>query len=367
MLRRHVLCAATLIMQSTPQPVLARVPPSPISFVPRWVTLLRVAVALGGIALVAWLVVREDAGRLWQVLLGAASALPLAFALEVGRLLMETGASRAALGARRAAVPTSRLFLAQLVAHALLNVAPGGRSSAEVAKAALLSTWVGGAEAAAAGAVLQTATFVAVGMVSGICGAVIMALGLGGRTGDLLGVLLFGNMALLLFMGLGLRWVMRSRRLLGWLRRRLVKRADLIARFAAAVDAGGPLAFGPACFLVLGMTFQVAQMWVLAKAVGGTGGLAGAFAAQGVHLVTASVAVFVPGQLGAREAAFGLSAEAMGLQGTTAVVAATSIAMLAHVTQLVLAAIGFAVLLVWRRQPRIRANRPPKPVTAPGA
>jgi uncharacterized membrane protein YbhN (UPF0104 family) len=94
------------------------------------------------------------------------------------------------------------------------------------------------------------------------------------------------------------------------------------------------------------MTCQGLQMKVLAGGVGAPGTLAGAFAAQGVHLVVASVAVFVPGQLGAREAAFGLAAEA--LHTTTA--AATSIALLAHASQIALAVVGFVVLFAWRRR-----------------
>ena len=97
---------------------------------------MRVAVALGGLALTAWIVKREGVDAIGEAIGAALPVLPLAMAREVGRLLFETVATRTSLGERGRAVPISRLFLGQLVAHAMLNVAPGGRAAAEVTKAA---------------------------------------------------------------------------------------------------------------------------------------------------------------------------------------------------------------------------------------
>jgi hypothetical protein len=87
----------------------------------------------------------------------------------------------------------------------MLNVAPGGRSSAEVAKAALLGRSVGGPEAAAAGAVMQAATFVAVALVSVVCGVVALWQAPPHATTRWPVSLLFVNAAFLFGLGVGLR------------------------------------------------------------------------------------------------------------------------------------------------------------------
>lgn len=330
----------------------------------RLLAALRVLVALGGITLIVLVVRREGAGRIAEAVKRAEPVLLPAFLLEVGRLVMETFASRASLGERGKQVPWAHLFRAQLVAHAMLNVAPAPRASAEVTKAALLSRWVGGAESAAAGAVMQAATFVGVAFMSALCGAVTLVHAGGGSdargaTGRLLAGFLFGNAALLFGLGVGLRALLRSARAVRWVTRRFPSRAAVIERFRAAAAPGDLFAFRPALFLALGMTCQVLQMKVLAGGVGAPGTIGGAFAAQGVHLVMASVAVFVPGQLGAREAAFGLAADALG----TTSAAATSIALLAHASQVVLALIGFVVLFAWRRS-RAQAEARPEAIAS---
>jgi uncharacterized membrane protein YbhN (UPF0104 family) len=304
-------------------------------------TAVRVAAAFGGLAATAWLARAEGLGTVAEAIDQALPVLPAVIALEVGRLCFEALATRASLGARGRAVPLPRLFAGQLVAHAMLNVAPAGRPTAEVTKAALISRWVGGAEAAAAASLMQAATFVGVGFVSATCaaGAYLVA---GPQT---LFWLLVVNAAVLLLLGVGLRWLLGSERLVGWARRRLPRHERTIDRFRGSVRSGDPLTFWPAAFLALGMGCQVLQMGTLAGAVGARTGVAGAFAAQGVHLVTATAAVFVPGQLGAREAAFSLAA---GTLGTTPARAA-SIAICVHLSQLLLAFVGFVTLLAWRR------------------
>lgn len=312
---------------------------------------LRILIALAGIGLVVLVIRHEGPSRIAAALRRAQPVLPLAFSLEFGRLVMEALASRAALGARGRLVPWSRLLLAQFIAHGMLNVAPVGRTSAEVTKAALLGRWVGGVEAAAAGALMQSSTFVAVATVSLVCGLVTL-LAAGPTPAPhpslvpTLAGLLFANAALLFCLGVGLRALLRYRRAADWVKRRLPSHLLLVERFCNEAAMGDLFAFRPAFFLTLGMVCQILQMKVLADGVGGAGTIHGAFAAQGVHLVMASLAAFVPGQLGAREAAFGLAAEALG----TTPAAATSIALLAHASQIALSLVGFVILIAWRRR-----------------
>jgi uncharacterized membrane protein YbhN (UPF0104 family) len=284
---------------------------------------------------------REGLGAVAEAVDLALPVLPWGLvAFEVGRSAANPGHPRVA-GRARPRVPPLRLFAGQLVAHAMLNVAPAGRTTAEVTKAALISRWVGGAEAAAAASLMQAATFVGVGLVSAACAVGAWLVGGAGTLFWLLAV----NAGALLTLGVGLRALLGSERLLAWVRRRLPSHEGAIGRFRDGVRSGDPLTFWPAAFLALGMGCQVLQMYTLAGAVGARASLEGAFAAQGVHLVTATAAVFVPGQLGAREAAFGLAA---GTLGTTPARAA-SIAICAHLSQLFWRSSGYVTLLAWRR------------------
>lgn len=309
---------------------------------------LRLTVALAGVGLTAWVVHAEGPSTIAQAARGALPVLPIVLLLEVGRLVLEALASRAALGPSGAALPFSSLLHAQAIAHAVLSVAPAARPSAELTKAALLSGSLGGPEVAGAAAIMQAATFVAVGSVSLVCGVATLS-----RTGPgLLVWLLLGNATLLLALGVGLRALLRAERPYRFLRAKLPARAALLERFRESARGGERGAARPASFLLLAMLCQVLQLRVLAGAITGSGSVSGALAAQGVHLVTASLAVFVPGQLGAREVAFSMAADALG---TTKAQAAT-MALLAHASQLALALVGFALLLAWRRAASARRD-----------
>jgi hypothetical protein len=92
------------------------------------------------------------------------------------------------------------------------------------------------------------------------------------------------------------------------------------------------------------MLLNVVELAVVGHAMGVAAGLRSAFAAFGAQLVAATVAVAVPGQVGAREAAFSLAAGALG---TTALLAA-GISTFTHGVQLVVAMVGFVVLFALR-------------------
>lgn len=304
--------------------------------------------ALLGVGLTAWVVHHEGPSTIAHAARGALPVLPWVLLLEVGRLVLEALASREALGPRGRELRFSSLLRAQAVSHAVLNVAPAARPSAEVTRAALLSSAIGGPEAASAGAIMQAATFMSVGAASLVCGLATLS-----RTGPgLLVWLLLGNAAFLLSLGVGLRAGLRAERPYGWLRARFPARAALLERFRAAAREGDLWAVRPTAFLALSVMCQVLQLRVLAGAITGAGSVSGALAAQGVHLVTASLAVFVPGQLGAREAAFSMAADALG---TTKAEAAT-MALLARASQLTLALVGFGVLVSWRRAAAARRD-----------
>lgn len=166
----------------------------------------------------------------------------------------------------------------------------------------------------------------------------------GGNAEVPLRALLVGNGVGLIGLGVGLRALVRSERVATWLGRRWPRVAGPLGRFRHESARGPLLAPLPSGLLGAGMLFNVLELGAIARAVGASSQPGAAFAAFGAQLVAATAAVFVPGQLGAREAAFSLSASALG---TTPLLAAT-VSIAAHAVQLALSAVSFVVLLALR-------------------
>lgn len=316
---------------------------------------LRVGLALLGLAVTAKILGREGLAELQRALPEVLPSLPACLALELGRVGCEALATRSAAGPIGRRIPVGRLLAGHLVSYAVLTVAPAPRAAAEATKAALFARYVGAAEAAAIGTVVQAGTFVGVGLMSALaCGAVLARLA-GAGAGATLAGLLAANAAALLALAFAMGAVVRSARLralvLAKVGPRVAGKLDLdeaLDRFHA-VFARSPLVMvPPGLWLLAGMLCQVTELWVIGGALGAGIPILGAAAAHGVHLVSATAAVLVPGQFGAREVAFALAAEALG----TTAVAAASLALVWHGVQLALAVVGFGVLALWRHRER---------------
>ena len=266
--------------------------------------------------------------------------LPICFGCEVGRIALETLATRSALGPWAERVPFLHLYRIHVVTYAVAQVLPMPRPAAEATKAALLAPYgVPVPAAASSGAALQSATFLSVAAMSTLCAGFV-----GPSSGVPLRAVLLANAGLLLGLGVGLRALVRSERVTRWLGRR-VRKLEVPLAVVHRESLRGPLvSLAPAAFLAAGMLLNVAELAVVGRAMGLGGGLSGAFAAFGAQLVAATVAVAVPGQVGAREAAFSLAAGALG---TTALLAA-GISTFTHGVQLAVAMVGFLVLLALR-------------------
>jgi len=310
-------------------------------------TLARVALAAAGLVAIAFLVGEKGFRDLREALPRVVPVLPACVGLELARIGFESLATRSAAGELGPRIPVGRLLLAHFVAYAALVVAPAPRAVAETAKATLFARWVGAAEAAAIGTIVQSATFVGVGAMSAICGSAVVLRSEGG----LLVPLLFGNTVFLFVLGFGMAWIVRSPRVVAWVVARLEKRFDvkpIAARFEAVFARSPFVMVRPAAWLAAGMVCQVIELGLVARALVGTCSLAGAFAAHGAHLVSASAAVLVPGQLGARELAFTLAAGPLG----TDAAGAAAIALVWRGIQLAIAPLGFLVLGLWRVRER---------------
>ncbi|MFO0679230.1 MAG: lysylphosphatidylglycerol synthase transmembrane domain-containing protein [Polyangiaceae bacterium] len=291
----------------------------------------RFAGAILGIGLAVYTLAHSDrtllASRLWS----AGPVLPVCMALELARVGVESLATRFALGPSGTRVPWNVLLRTHVIANAFGTVLPAPRPATEATKATLFRPWLPLSETTASGATMQSATFVAVALASVVCAAAAP-----GTLRDLL----LGNALLLFAMGVGLRLVFRSRRFRDVLVRRFPTRAEAVERFHATSRASSLVAWRPSVALAVGVAFQIVELAILGVALGVPSSWRGTLAAFGVHLVTASVAVFVPGQLGAREAAFTVAAEALGTTPTLA----AAMSLFWHTAQLAVALVGFGVL-----------------------
>ncbi len=306
----------------------------------RRATALKVFGALLGLALSGWTAWSIGPAELARAIGSALPALPLCVACELAKIGCETLATRSTLGPSAARVPLRRLYLIHVVTYGVGQVFPMPRPAAEATKGALLYPYgVPVSAAAASGAALQSATFISVGALSLASAWFVSA-----HAEVPLRALLIANGLGLAVLGVGLRALVRSSAVAGWLTRRAPRRRDAILAFREECLRGPVVAPLPSALLTLGMLFSVLELGIVARAVGASGAPGAAFAAFGAQLVAATAAVFVPGQIGAREAAFSLSADALG---TTPLLAA-SVAAATHLVQLGLASSSFLLLLALR-------------------
>ncbi|HSP80283.1 MAG TPA: lysylphosphatidylglycerol synthase transmembrane domain-containing protein [Myxococcaceae bacterium] len=315
----------------------------------RVLNVLRTTFALAGVGLLALLVRDVGPEELLAVLKEAAPWLPLVVALELARLATEALGTWLALGKRASAVPLGTLARAQLISTAVASLAPAGRATGEVAKAALFSRYTGEATAMAAAATAQAASLVATGLVSVPCAvAAYLMTGASGLT-----LALGAHAVLLVLLGTGMRAGMRARRLGAWLRRHSRRFAPHAERFQESARSTGLLPPRPIVALVVGRGVQVVQYATLAVAVGIDTTVVEALFAQGLNLVALAVGSLVPGQLGVSDGVFTLAAEAFG----TTPAKAMSIALVAHVLQVLFVLVGVFTPMVWKQRS--------EPVSAP--
>jgi len=315
---------------------------------------VRVALALLGLGAVVLVVLEVGVDELSAVLVPALPWLPLATALELLRVAMDGVSTRATLGSRGKGVPLWPLFASHLVAYAVMAVAPAGRATAEAVKASLLSRWTGGATAAAMGTANQANVLLSSGTFTLLsAGAAYLATGWSVLTWALIAHFLSMNV-----FGLALRAAARYERLGVWLGRRFPRVARHAAAFHSASRETALYPAKPVGAMILGRLFQAAHFGVVATAVGISPSVIGALAVHGVYLVIAAVAVMIPGQLGASELGFQMSADILQTTETRAI----AIALLSHAVQIALTAAGFVLLLLWRGPDAAREALDPRQI-----
>lgn len=300
----------------------------------------RVAIALLGLAALAFTVHRAGPARIAEIAQAAAPWIPVAIALEALRIFFDALASRYVLGERGRHVPLSTLWLAQFVAHGVMGVFPAGRAASEVAKATPLSAYVPPQVAIAMGASNQANVLTSSALFSLVC-----ALGALAVSPDAtLAIALVIHFFVLMAAGVGMRVAATNPHVERFLAARFPRLAERARLFHEASRDTPLLAPAPILAMIAGRVVQTLEYAVLAYAVGVPITIASALAVQGVYFVAAALSVFVPAQLGSQELVFLMSAGALG----TTEAAASSIALLGRAPMFLWIAFGLITLSLWR-------------------
>lgn len=288
----------------------------------------------------------------------AAPYLPVLIVLELGVLLCSLRGLRTLYGEAAEQLPTSVLIRAGLIGYAVNGLLPAGRAVAEATRASLVAGWVGAGRAAAAAGRMQAVALLVNAIVS-----VPAALALLWAIGPRWYVLAVGANGLVTFvLGMAMLLAGKRYRIGAWLGRHVKRASDFGADLDRHLEQEPLVPWRAVGWELCGRLIQVVQNGLLVAAVGGAIGIIPAFSSEGIHLVGASVGDLIPAQLGVMEGNFTLAAHALGL----AAAAAVSIALLAHLTQLVWVVVGALVPMAWR-PPRPPGDERPEPAGAHGA
>lgn len=303
--------------------------------------LLRIVGGLTGLTLTGWTLWSTGPAELVRTARPALAVIPLCLACELAKIACETFATRHALGPWAKKVPFGKLYRIHLITYGVGQVFPMPRPAAEATKAALLAPHgVPYTASTSSGTTLQSATFLAMALLSAVSAVFVVD-----APGLPLRALLVVNALALGLLGVGARALVRSEGAMRALGRRFPRLAAPLLEVREEASRGPLVSPWPSLLLTVGNLFNVLELAIAAHAMSALPSPFAAFAAFGAQLVSGTVAVFVPGQVGAREAAFALASGALG----TTEVRAAAISAFTHLVQLGIALIGFLLLFSLRR------------------
>lgn len=254
--------------------------------------------------------------------------LPLILLLDLSWVAFEGASVLVLYGAPARKIPPRAWLTATLVHYTTMTVLPVGRTGAEVARASMMSPWVGGARGAASAAIMQTLTLTANTIISMVCLMAVIA-----HSGmSQLAWLLLGNGVATLVLGGGLYLVMSRVRVGGFLGRRFEKLAQFGPELDEHFRASRPRHPLSLLLTCSARTLQTLQYGIILLAVSGSFSAMGTLIAQGIHLVGAGLGDMVPNQVGVTEGAYRLFAANLDLGHVPE--KAVSIALLARLSNL---------------------------------
>lgn len=309
-----------------------------------WGLALKLGFLLLGVVVIVVLVRDVGPRRVLEILAGAGIFLPIIMLLEALWIGTDSLAMRSLLAKSGARAPVRPLVEATALGYAALVVLPAGRAGTEVVRAGILAPFAGGARVAACAAYTQASALLANALVSVPC-AVAIGLHLG-STHELT-LLCLGNGIATATLGTIILLTLRGANLGERLGRWLMSQARRGADFDRALSALPRLPVRAIAWCFVGRLGQVAQYALLVVAVGGALRPSTGLVALGIHLVGAALGDFVPNQAGVHEGAYRLFAGTLGFGDDPA--KAVSIALVARLSQVSLAALAFVVTMLVRR------------------
>jgi hypothetical protein len=309
----------------------------------------RIALALLGLAIVAYLVRESGPERVASILWQSGRWVPLVFLLELVQLSSDFVALRTILGERSKEIPAGTWVRAMSVAYAMMSLLPAGRVAGEVARGTLFAKHVGAPRAATTGTQLQAAYLVANAVLS-LAAWIVVATRFG--LDAPLALLLSGNVVFQAVVAGGLLAILRDVRVGRWIgrvRKRIFKHAPEQPPLDPSERKRIPYGAMVAC--TAGRSAQVVQYAVILHAVGGIVTVPNAFIAHGIHLVGASLGDLLPNQLGVTDGIYRAFAADLGFAAEPA--RALSIAFVVRIAQLSLSAVCVVVTALMRQsEPR---------------
>ena len=310
---------------------------------PRWRAALSFALAAGGVAVIVWFLRTTSEDDVREAATQLAGWLPVVFVLEGARIALEAAGTRALYGLSRDRLPTGALLRAHVIGYSLAFYMPAGRTTAEAVKATMLSRWSTPARAAAVAAANQSLALLGLALAALACIAGSAMLPGTERLIAALATIAAVTGALALAIRFATLYA-RGR----WLRRFAPKLGSLIDDVRVEIPRLVPLV--PLAMFVLSRALQLASIAVLLFALGADVSIATVLATGGINLVGATLGDMVPGQLGATDATFTMSASVVGLTAASGL----SMALAIHVVQLTWMALGLVLELAIRLAGRRR-------------
>lgn len=296
---------------------------------------------VGGVGLVAYFVVSTGPRQVLEALRAAGPFLPLLALLELVTVLTDARAFASLAGPDARRIELGGWLRSSALSYVCLTLLPAGRTASEVARASVLARYLGPLRAATAGAQLQAAALIADGVISALAGLVVLT---AVENAHHLPALLAGNVVVALGGGLGLLVLIRHPRVAAALARRFPR---LFAKLVTGEGRPHTSGFGGSVWSFVGRLAQLFEHALAVRAVGGKLDVPTAAVAYGIHVVSATIGVAIPNQVGVADGAYVLFADTLGFAGAPARALAAMLAIRA--TQVALALVCLIAPLVWLR------------------
>jgi hypothetical protein len=311
----------------------------------RWRIAVSIVLGAGGVGVIIYFLHATRLDDVRDALVTLSAWIPVLLAIEGARIGVEAIGTRSLYRPYR--VPVALLVRTHIIGYCLAFYMPAGRATAETVKATMLARCATPARAAAVAAANQSLALLALAAVATVC-----AVGAACVPGSARLVASVGAVAAITgSLGIAIRFATLSLSG-GRVRRFAPKVATLVDDARGEIPQWLPPL--PFAMFLCNRALQLGSIGLLLYTLAGRVSVVSTLAAGAVNYVGASLGDMVPGQLGATDATFSVSAGLVGLTPSAAI----SIALMIHIIQMTWMAVGLVMELVlrlgaWRQRKRV--------------